>query len=691
MRLKRASRDAGPARSAHPATRVEPPRLARFDLGVIAALVGLVAAIYAPAARNAFVRLDDDVYVFENPHVAGGFSRDGVRWAFTSFHASNWHPLTWLSHMLDGQLFGVAPAAAGAHHLVSVALHAANAVLLFLALRRMTAAAWPCAWVAVLFAVHPLRVESVAWASERKDVLSGLFFMLTLLAYARYAARPSAGRYAAVASSALLGMLAKPMLVTLPFVLLLLDHWPLGRRHGSRPAVPERGCATAARPESISIWRLLLEKAPLVAIAGIVSLLTIRAQEATGAVTHLETRGVAWRLVTAALGYGIYLWKTLWPTGLAPMYLHPASFLGADFGRLARVAAATAAFLAAVTAWVWRRSRSSPYALTGWLWYLGMLVPVIGLVQVGAQLWADRYAYLPLVGVYLMVVWGAWEATASRPRARRTVAVLGGACALTLAVAAHAQVRIWRDSRTLFEHTLAVTHDNWIIENNLGAYLSVEHPASDEALRHLQAAVRINPEYPEARNNLADVWLARGVYGEARTQWEQSLRLRPDQTKPRVGLANIAAREGLIDEARSRLEETLRRDPRSSEAHATLGLVFAMSGDVERARAQMEEAVSIDSGSVMAQHLLARLLATAADPAQRDPRRAIVLAHRAAERSDYRLPEVLATLAAAHASAGEFDQAVKWQSRALEICAESERGRYRERLERYRSGRALVP
>ena len=657
-----------PQRSSDSGARPSEPWL---DAAIAASLVALVAVLYGQTAGHGFINLDDDVYIFSNPDVSRGLSWHGVLLAFTSFRASNWHPLTWLSHMLDCQWFGATPRSAGAHHLVSAGFHAANAVLLFLALGRMTRGRWRSAMVAGLFAVHPLRVESVAWACERKDVLSGFFFMLTLLTYARYAERPRPGAYLLALGMSVLGLLSKPMLVTLPVVLLLLDFWPLERVSSRWP------------------WRrLLLEKTPFFLAAIGVSLLTVIAQKFAGAISTIGNLSIGWRVVTAALASVTYLWKAVWPSGLAVHYIHPG-MLGADLKAFLLPAAAAALGIAAITALAVRERARRPYLLTGWLWYLVMLAPVSGLVQVGAQFWADRYAYLPLIGVSIAVVWGV-AAWARRPAHARLAAGVAAAVLLAYTTAAFAQVRLWRDSRTLFEHALRVTRDNWVIENNLGVLLSDDDPASMEARRHLERAVQIRPAYAGAHHNLATVLLEQGHFAEAEAEWDQALRLQPDYPEASIGVGMLRIKQGRLDEARARFEDALRRDPSSASAHAHLGLALASSGHLEEARREFETALRLDPQSVLAEHGLARWLATAPDSAERDPRRALELARHAAATTNYRRPDILATLAAAYAASGDFPQAIAWQQRALTLVPEAQRPIYHQRLELYQQGRTLI-
>jgi hypothetical protein len=372
----------------------------RQDIVICMALAAAVAAAYAPLWDAGFAGLDDHLYVSGNPHVQQGLTREGVAWALGSTKASNWHPLTWLSLMLDCQLFG---AGAGSHHLVNVGFHVANSVLLFLVLRRMTGRRWPSALVVALFALHPLHVESVAWVAERKDVLSTLFWILTMGAYVRYARRPGVLRYLPVFAFLLLGLMAKPMLVTLPFVLLLLDYWPLGRlaraEAGATGLAPSGEVAGGRRAK---VWRLVLEKVPLLVLAAASCVVTFAVQRHGEAVMPLERLALPARMANAAVSCVAYLGKMVWPQGLTVLYPYPAD-------RPAWEVAAAAAFLLAVTAAAAALVRRRPYLAVGWFWYLGTLVPVIGLVQVGEQPMADRYTYVPLIGTFIMVAWAAGD------------------------------------------------------------------------------------------------------------------------------------------------------------------------------------------------------------------------------------------------------------------------------------------
>lgn len=474
-------------------------------------LIVLTLLVFRPVVGHDFVFFDDDVYVTHNPHIQQGLSPSGVRWAFTTFHAANWHPLTWLSHMLDVQCYGSNPAG---HHSTSLILHAFNAALLFLVLVRMTGRTGASAFVAAVFAVHPLRVESVAWVSERKDLLSGAFWVLTLGAYARYAEKRSLARYVMVLVSLALGLMAKPMLVTLPFVLLLLDYWPLARWESLR--------ATKG---------LLLEKVPLFALSAVSAAVTWKAQHAGGAIQSVEQFPFAIRMGNAAVSYVLYLKQLIWPTGLAFFYPHPGA------RAISQVLGATLCVLA-VSAIVLLLARRRRYLPVGWFWYLGTLVPVIGLLQVGGQAMADRYTYLTQIGLLIMLVWAAADALDRLdPRARRICgSILAAVVLLPLAVAARTQLASWQNSYTLFTRALAVTDRNATAHNNLGALLAREGSVA-EAERHFRAALEIQPRYPHANKNLANMLLEQGRNEEAATYYRAMLDLCPDDVESLNNLA----------------------------------------------------------------------------------------------------------------------------------------------------------
>jgi len=504
-----------------------PPR-ARAPWLAIGLLALAVLALYAPSVGDGFVAFDDPAYIGDNPVVARGLTWEGVRWAF-GFHAGNWHPLTWLAHMLDVELFG--PSAAGAMHLVAAFLHALNAALLALALTRMTRAPWSSLAVAALFALHPLRVESVAWASERKDVLSGTFWMLTLLAYEAWARRGGATRFALVLVSLALGLLAKSMLVTLPVVLLLLDAWPLERLRSS----PAEGAGVRRA--------VLLEKLVLLLPCLAVAAATLWIQRDEGAVGSLSALGPLARASNACLSFWIYLGKTLVPTSLAcfvphPVVVTPREELAQVLFRPGLVACVA---LLAVTLFAWRQRRARPHLWLGWAWYLVVALPVIGLVQVGQQAYADRYTYLPLIGPVLALVFELRARALAAPRARPWIAALVGAACVALVPLTMRQIGTWRDSRTLFEHATAVTRANYLAETFLGE-IERRRGNPQVAREHLERALEANKFHVPAMLELGRTLEALGDLPGARRLYNRTLRNAPGDPAARRALEELERR-----------------------------------------------------------------------------------------------------------------------------------------------------
>jgi len=553
----------------------------RVPVALLAVALLAVAPYLAGGGLRTFIFVDDGEYVLENKHVLPGLTAAGVKWAFTTFYGSNWHPLTWLSHMADVSLFGLD---AQGHHLTSVALHGANAALLLLALVRLTGALWRSGLVATLFAVHPLRVESVAWIAERKDVLCGLFFVLVLLAWERYARRPGPARYATVAGLLALGLQAKPMLVTVPLLLLLLDFWPLGRW---------RPDESAAR-----LGVLLAEKLPLLLLSLASGLVTFFAQRVGDAVQGLAGYTPAVRLSNALIAYVTYVGKTLWPARLAFYYPHPVVVLAGK-------ATASLAVLGLLAWWAWRARRRAPWWGLGWLWFLGMLVPVIGVIQVGEQALADRYTYLPGIGLAVALVWGLpglTRAAGLRPAPAAALAALAA-----LFAASVAQVARWRDAETLFRYTLAVTDNNWLTHNNLAVLLAREG-RSEEALLHYRMGIRIQPSYPAGHHNLGLLLFDLGKTEEAVEEFREALRLRPDKPKTLVSLGMSMARLGRWAEAEGLQREAIRLQPDFPEAHNSRGLALVELGRLEEAEAEYRQALRLRREYPEASHNLAILL-----------------------------------------------------------------------------------
>jgi tetratricopeptide (TPR) repeat protein len=577
-----------------------------------------VVVVFGQTVNHDFVSYDDDIYVCDNSHVVRGLTGEGAAWAITAHYAFNWHPLTWLSHMLDCQFYGLK---AAGHHLTSVLLHAAAAVLLFLALRRMTRALWPSAWVAAVFAIHPLRVESVAWVAERKDVLSGLLFMLTLWFYARYVERPrSWGRYLAVLASFALGLTAKPMLVTLPLVLLLLDYWPLGRMSRGQmlsekpPAPSGRGAggeggsqSSAARSDHIGpialrrpLLRLIVEKIPMFILAAASCLATLAAQR--DVIQPLQQLAFAGRVANAALAYVAYLGKMLYPAGLAVLYPLPQGP-----PPVWDVVAAVAVLWAISTA-VFVLRRKCPYLLCGWLWYLGTLVPVIGLVQVGPQAMADRYTYLPQIGLCAAVAWGAVHAAGSWPFRRWPLAAVSALVLAGLMACAWQQSRHWRNGESLWAHTLACTSQNPIAHNNLGNALTARGQV-DAALAHYRAALEVKPDDVKALNNLGNALAGRGEVDAAIAQYQKALEIQPDDVDAHNNLALALAGRGQVDPAIAHFRRALEIKPDFGLAHDNLGMVLAGRGQVDAAIAQYRTALEIKPDDVQAFNNLGNALA----------------------------------------------------------------------------------
>ncbi len=539
-----------------------------FLISAVLAATTLVA--YEPVRHNDFVSYDDNEYVTENPNVTGGITRESVIWAFTKSHAANWHPLTWLSHMLDCEIYGLNPLG---HHITNLLIHIANSLLLFLLLSRMTGAVWRSVFVAAAFALHPIHVESVAWVAERKDVLSGLFWMLTMLAYVRYAERPNIQRYLLVLLAFAMGLMSKPMVVTLPFMLLLLDWWPLDRlarrENGITTATTEQQTAPVGCPRA-TLLHLVIEKVPLIVLSAISSVIIFVIQKSGEGMQSLKAWPLHIRIINSLGSYLDYVVKMLYPKGLAALY-PPLEEMAID-------AAALAAMGVAVLLVFWGRRRR--WLVVGLLWYLVTLVPVIGLVQVGVQTMADRYTYLPSIGVFIIVAWGAAEIFAKLSHPKPVAAGAIAAALVAMVLVTRIQVSYWRDSPALFERAIAVTKDNFVMHYNYGTYLCGQG-RYDEGIRHFKEAIRINPEYLIARQKLHlallkqkkvdevisylteairqqkdrpdiykmynDLGMAYELKGDlilAEQNYKMALAIKPDYEIARNNLASVSARQG---------------------------------------------------------------------------------------------------------------------------------------------------
>jgi protein O-mannosyl-transferase len=594
--------------------------------GICILLAAITWLVFGQTLRYDFVDYDDPDYVYKNPEVTKGFTIGGIVWAFTQSHAANWHPLTSISHMLDCQFYGLN---AGGHHLTNVALHTAAVLLLFLVLREMTGALWRSAFVAAIFAIHPIHVESVAWVSERKDVLSGVFFMLTLGAYVCYARKPSSRpRDLLVILLFALGLISKPMLVTLPFVLLLLDYWPLERFSQS----PSNGAES--RPDEwrgrLSVFgRLVLEKIPLFILSAASCMATLRVQKPT----YIRPLGLAQapplteRISNAFVACTRYIWEMIYPRHLAPYYSLHASRSSL---RETTVAVAVIVFITAV-ALILRKTK--PYVITGWLWYLGMLVPVLGVINVGWQLRADRYTYLPQIGLYLLVTWSIAEISTSWRYRGEILGAGAGIIIAALTWLAWVQTSHWKDGGSLWTYTLAVTSDNDFAHYGLACFLD-EKGQTNEAILEFEKAIHIRPRFVKAQNNLA----------------------------------RVLFQQGRLEEAIAHLQASLKTWSDNPETHNMLGAVLFQAGRVNEAIAQWEQTLKIQPADWVPRNGLAWVFATYPDASIRDGRRAVDLAQGALHLSGGKNPLIFRTLAAAYAESGRFAEAIDAAQRGLDLA-----------------------
>lgn len=630
---------------------------------VCVGLALLVWTVFGQARSFSFVSYDDPVYVAENSNISDGLSFRSIAWAFTHSHAENWHPLTTISHMLDAQFFGLN---SGAHHVVSVLLHAVAAILLFLWLGKVTGRMWCAAFVATIFAIHPLRAESVAWIAERKDVLSGVFLMLTLLAYTRYARQRSFGSMSLAAVVFACGLMSKPMLVTVPAVLLLLDVWPFGRIDQQKEQRTEdRGRTSELRGQSLA--GLIMEKIPFFALSALSAVITILVQKT--AVSSLETLPLKWRIENAVVSCVTYLGQLFWPAKLAAFYPHPQGQLA-----LWQVTGATLLILAlTVIAFVLRKTH--PYLLVGWLWYLVMLLPVIGVLQVGLQAHADRYTYLPLIGPIIAITWFFADLVAARRSLQPVMAIAAVLIIASFTFVAHTQASYWQNSETLWEHALVVTKDNDVAHNNLGnVFLNREN--FGEAVSHFQKALNIRTQKGESQfstgaalsnNNLGIAFTRMGRVAEGVAYYRRALGIWPEYADAHYNLGTALFEQGQMDEAMKEWNKTLAIHPQDAGAHSSMGNALLQKGAPRDAIAHYEMALQTDPNAATASNNLAWVLATHPDNAVRNGTRAIELAQRAVHVSGGRDAAFIRTLAAAYAEAGRFAEAVETAQRGLEM------------------------
>jgi len=653
------------------------------------ALASATFIVYAQTLHHEFVNFDDDKYVTENPNVRGGLTVRSIKWAFTATEAANWHPLTWLSHIIDYQFFGLNPKW---HHLVNLLFHIANALLLFWVLKYATGALWQSVFVAAAFAFHPLHVESVAWIAERKDVLSTMFWLLTMAAYVRYVRGGGVKWYMVTLFSFALGLMAKPMLVTLPFVLLLLDYWPLNRlkTQDSRLQTKKLSIVDCRLSIFFGIRHLIFEKLPFFVLSAVSSVVTFFVQRSAGAVSSLEKLSLDNRIANALVSYLSYIGKMMYPAHLGVLY--PYRHIGLFVWQPA-AAIFTLAFITVVIIYYSRRYR---YLFVGWLWYLGTLVPVIGLVQVGDQAMADRYTYVPLTGLFIIAAWGLPELLAGWRYRKAALCISAATVLFVLSICTYHQLRYWRNNITLFEHTLAVTEDNSKIQNNLGNVLA-SMGRSDEAIGHYNEALRIRPNYIEAHYNLAKALQSQGRIDEAVSHFNEALSIKPDYAEAHINLGITLKSQGKLDEAISHYREALKIKPDSAEAYYNLGNALKSAGRLDEAVSNYEKAlqlnpndaeicnnmgsvlqsqgklddaisyyrrsVSIDPNYAAAHNNLGNALAKAGRLDE-----AIVQIERAAALTKYQNAAILNTLSAAYAAKGRFSEAIATAQKALDIA-----------------------
>jgi Tfp pilus assembly protein PilF len=555
-------------------------------------LVVTTLAVYWQVLDNDFVNYDDDKYVTENAHVNKGVTFDSLTWAFTSSHASNWHPLTWISHMIDCQLYGLNPRG---HHLTSLLFHVANTLLLLLILARMTGALWQSSFVAALFAIHPLHVESVAWVAERKDVLSTFFMMLTVWAYILYVKKGEVKRYLLVVLFFVLGLMSKPMLITLPFILLMLDFWPLGRLCLLRDT---RNVVTGQQTnEKTDIFRLVLEKVPFFALAVASSVVTFIVQERGGAMVLLKSYSLQTRIINAFVAYIEYIVNMVWPVELAVLYPHPGNSLPLWKGVVAGLA------LVLITILVIRKARKIPYLAVGWFWYVVTLIPVIGIVQVGPQAMSDRYTYITLIGLFVIIAWGAKDLLSKWLHRKICLGTLAAIILPVLMVLTWKQVQYWENSITLFKHTLKHTTNNFVIHNNLGVVLK-EQGRTEEAIKHYLQALRSNPDYAPAHYNLGVAYAKSGKYKKAIETYKKAIRIKPDYADAHYNLGVAYAGSGKHKKAIEIFLQVLRIDPDNAQAHSNLGAAYVGSGKYKEAIEVFLQALRIDPDNVQAHYNL---------------------------------------------------------------------------------------
>lgn len=619
---------------------------------------GLALAIiiaFEPVRHNGFVNYDDYEYITENPYVKSGINPESVIWAFnTQGKGGNWHPLTWLSHMLDCELFGIRPLW---HHLTNLLLHIASTLLLFWLLKKMTGAVWPSAFVAAVFALHPLHVESVAWAAERKDVLSGLFWMLTIAAYIRYVQCKTIGRYLLLFLFLGLGLMAKPMVVTLPFVLLLLDYWPLDRfqcRYQSKDKAFKQPQKASSNYQRTTLYHLIFEKIPLFVLVAASCVVTYIVEQSAVSTESQADVSLNLRVANALVSYVSYLGKMIYPTGLAVLYPHPGDSLPVW---QITVSVVILAGISAFTIYMGKRLRYLP---AGWLWYLGTLIPVIGLVQVGSQAMADRFTYLPSIGAFIMVAWGAADIFAKWQYRKPVLAITAGAVLCLLLMFTRVQAGYWRNNFVLFQHTLVVTENNYIIHKNYANAL-YEKGLINEAVAHYNKALKIAPGYLVARLNVGMIFLEQKRFSKAIACFNKVLELEPDHCRAHFGLGAALVEQGRYDDAVKHFNKALRGKLNKPEVYHYLALAYQRLDRYDLAIKNYNEALKINP-----QYALARMNIGLVFLRQKRFDEAVDCFNKVLQlKPDW--PDVYYYLGLVYARQGKYEQAIQSYEEALRL------------------------
>ena len=631
----------------------------RSEFIICLLLVVIILAAFWQLSSHDFLAFDDNGYITQNTHVHEGITWKNIVWTFSSTDFGYWHPLTWMSHMLVFQVFGLK---SGMHHLTNLFLHIANTLLLFFVLKRMTGALWQSAFVAAMFAIHPLNVESVAWASERKNVLSTFFWMLTMLTYVRYAERPGFHRYLLTLFVFVLGLMAKPVLVTLPFVLLLLDYWPLCRfklirsrdnqdTHTSKNTGVQRS----------HLLRLVLEKIPFLSLSVVCIYLSSLSIQRFGIVVSTASVPMKLRIANALVSYLSYIKKMVWPHNLAVFYPYPQTFslwqtVGAGL------------LLLCISFLVLRAVRPKPYLAVGWLWYLGTLVPAIGLVQAG--LWpatADRFAYVPLIGLFMVIAWGVPDLVVRWRHRKAGLAVIAATLFPFLMATTGLQLRHWQNGVTLFTHNLNVTHNNSLAHYELGNALK-QKGKFEKAMFHYSKALQINPNYVEAHNNLGYTLTRQKNYKDAIYHFNKALRIKPKYIEVHNNLGTALAYQGNFKDAVYHFNKALEINPNYAGAYYNLGKIYLNQGKIEKAILLYRKALDLNPDMTEALYNLSWILACHEDEKYRNGEEAVKLAEKLCRITRYNQPLALDALAAAYAETGKFDAAVLTAKKGLKLA-----------------------